>query len=131
MTAKVKTKFVRMVKAALDENDMSLRELARRSRLDVSFLSKIMNGFRNPPSNENDIKRIARSLKIEPEKLIIAAGRIPASLEGFFDDDGNIERIMASQGKNDDGWQKQDSDRKNRRDLEQRIQPPEIEDELL
>ncbi len=94
-----KNEFIEMIKTALVEKDISLRELARKSSLDVSFLSKILNGKRNPPSNEKDIKKIGKILDIEPDRLLFSAGRIPSSLQEMFNNKDFIEGLISSSKK--------------------------------
>lgn len=91
----MKKEFILLVKNALSKKEISLRELARRSNLDVSFLSKILNGKRNPPSSEQDIRKIAKALQVKPVKLLFAAGRIPESLQEIFNDENFIENLIA------------------------------------
>ena len=91
----MKKGFNQLIKISLKDRGISLRELARRSNLDVSFLSKILSGKRNPPSSEKDIKRMAKVLGIVPESLIFAAGRIPLSYQEYFSDKKFIDSITS------------------------------------
>lgn len=93
----IKKEFIVMIKEALDERGVSLRELARKTDLDVSFLSKILNGKRNPPSNESDIRKIGSFLNIKPDKLLFAAGRIPSNLQSIFNDEEFINSLVAAE----------------------------------
>lgn len=95
MEQPVSKRFGRTLKQAIESKGISLRELARRSGLDVSFLSKILSGKRNPPSSEEDLINLARILEIRPEKLIIDAGRIPSALQDFFSDEVFIESLLS------------------------------------
>ncbi len=83
------------VKKGLTDIGMSMRELARKSGLDISFLSKILSGKRNPPSKEKDIRNIASALGIKEEKLIFAAGRIPRKLIPAFKDPEIIDLLLS------------------------------------
>ncbi len=76
--------FNKIIKKGLKKENISLRELSRRANIDVSFLSKILNGKRNPPRKESDLRKIAESLNIVPELLILSAGRVPKNLYRFF-----------------------------------------------
>lgn len=87
--------FNRAVKKGLKDKDISMRELARNSGLDVSFLSKMLSGKRNPPSREEDIRKMAKALEIKPEILIFAAGRIPEKLIPFFMKEDTAESLLA------------------------------------
>lgn len=69
--------FKKLVEKQLDELQISLREVARRSNISVSFISRILMGERNLPSDE-DIIKLAKALKITPpERLLIEAKRVP------------------------------------------------------
>lgn len=89
------TPFVQEVKKLLLERNMSLRALARSSALDVSFISKMLSGKRNPPSSEKDIRKIAEALYTNPERLILLAGRIPSSLYPLLKKDTFISYILS------------------------------------
>ncbi|NLB35405.1 MAG: helix-turn-helix transcriptional regulator [Elusimicrobia bacterium] len=90
-----KNYFIIEVKRALKKQNMSLRALARQSSLDVSFISKMLSGKRNPPSNEKDIARIAQALSLDSDRLILLAGRIPLSLQKHLADEKFIENIIS------------------------------------
>ncbi len=94
--------FALLIKKGIKKEGISLRELARRSSLDVSFLSKILSGQRNPPSNEEDIKKIAKGINISPEKLIISSGRIPSSMLKIFENEKFIDSLIKDGSKNKD-----------------------------
>ncbi|MDA3793035.1 MAG: helix-turn-helix domain-containing protein [Elusimicrobia bacterium] len=83
------------VKKGLKDKGISMRELARKSGLDVSFLSKILSGRRNPPRKEKAINKIARALDIREERLVFAAGRIPKKLIPVFKDVRTIDRLLS------------------------------------
>src|SRR3989339_595252 len=89
----VKKQFNFLIKKGMRDNNMSLRELSRRAGMDVSFLSKILSGHRNPPNYDRDIINLAKILKINPDRLIIAAGRIPEGLENYFSSERIIDEI--------------------------------------
>jgi len=70
--------FARLVAAAMARRGMGLRELCRRAELDPSFLSKVLAGKRNPPSEEKPLRRLAAALDLDPVEVIVSAGLIPA-----------------------------------------------------
>jgi transcriptional regulator with XRE-family HTH domain len=73
--------FQKLVKGAMERQGISLREVARRSSVSPSFLSRILMGERGLPSNELILK-IAAALDIQPsERLLIEAGRVPENLK--------------------------------------------------
>ena len=67
--------FVRRLKKAMDEHPEkpSLREVARRADLSPSYLSYLLNGERDVPSNEA-IRALERVLDIPLGELNTAAG---------------------------------------------------------
>ncbi|MFW6173599.1 MAG: helix-turn-helix domain-containing protein [Elusimicrobiota bacterium] len=94
----MKTEFNKLIKQGLKKENISLRELARGSGLDVSFLSKILNGKRNPPSKEKKIRKIGKILNIDQERLIFASGRIPSNFQKYFNTKDILERISRLKG---------------------------------
>lgn len=69
--------FGKVIKAGLKRNNVSLRCLSRRVGLDPSFLSKVLAGKRNPPTEERSLVKIARYLNCDADTLVLSAGRIP------------------------------------------------------
>jgi transcriptional regulator with XRE-family HTH domain len=69
-------KFIKAIKKAMKGKDISLRALSRQTGIDLSFLSRILSGDRNPPPNSYIVK-IAKVLDLNPDQLIVDAGRIP------------------------------------------------------
>lgn len=63
---------------------VGVREVARRARLDPSFLSKVLAGIRSAPSNTR-IERLAKALEMSETALFIHAGRIPPSHQALFE----------------------------------------------
>jgi transcriptional regulator with XRE-family HTH domain len=119
--------FINLVKVHLEKNRCSLRELARQCNLDVSFLSKILSGKRNPPSSEKDIRKIAEVLKINSDRLLFAAGRIPSNFQKIFNNENFVGKLISLN---------QSGDTASMSKLEDYIKPSghksfEIEDELL
>lgn len=124
--------FNRRVKKGLKESGISMRELARKSGLDVSFLSKILSGKRNPPSKEEDIRKIAKALDIKPEILIFAAGKIPEKLIPIFMKENTVETILSGKIKKLD---KENPKKKARSTKPAAVKPPvrggDIDDTIL
>ena len=86
--------FIEAVNRGIENKNLSLRGLARKTGLDVSFISKILSGKRNPPSREEDIRKIADVLDLNPEKLILRAGRIPSSLSRLFSNEDFLDSLI-------------------------------------
>lgn len=124
----MKNEFIRLIKKGIKDHKISLRELARNSDLDVSFLSKILSGKRNPPSNESDIKKIAKILLIDQDRLLFSAGRIPARLQDLFTDMNFIKNLPGSIKKKSVPEKKTE---KKQPQKSKKVVTPKIEDELL
>jgi transcriptional regulator with XRE-family HTH domain len=58
---------------------VSQRELAAHAGLDFSYISKLENG-RIPPPAADTVVAFCRILKIEPEELLAAGGKLPADV---------------------------------------------------
>jgi transcriptional regulator with XRE-family HTH domain len=58
---------------------VSQRDLAASAGLDFSYISKLEND-RIPPPAANTVVVICRILKVEPEELLAAAGKLPADV---------------------------------------------------
>lgn len=74
---------------------ISLRELCRLSGLDPSFFSKVLGGKRNPPSDEDALRRLARVLSLDARWLIVCAGRIPSEWESMSRDKLVFSRVAS------------------------------------
>ncbi|OIO04471.1 MAG: hypothetical protein AUJ52_15315 [Elusimicrobia bacterium CG1_02_63_36] len=85
--------FAAMVKDGMQRRGLGLRELCRETDLDPSFLSKVLAGKRNPPSEEEVLRRLAVALKIEPARLIVGAGRIPSEWKRLLEEEDAFERV--------------------------------------
>jgi len=62
----------------MDARALGLRELCRAADLDPSFLSKVLSGKRNPPAEEDALRRLAGALGLDATRLAVCAGRIPS-----------------------------------------------------
>ena len=85
--------FIKAVKEALKKKGWSMRRAAREAGLDSSFLSKVLSGKRNPPSDERVIIRLAQKLDIDSDSLVIYAGRIPAKYQRDLEKPGAIRLL--------------------------------------
>ena len=88
--------FIKAVKEALKKKGWSMRRTAREAGLDSSFLSKVLNGKRNPPSDEKVIVRLAQKLDLNSDSLVIYAGRIPAKYQKALEKSGAIRLLSAA-----------------------------------
>ena len=64
---------------------LTLRELADRVNVDLTYLSKIEKGAMPPPS-EKVILRLAENLNIDKDELLILAGKIPSDIAEILKD---------------------------------------------
>ena len=79
--------FCKAIKEGMRKKDISLRTLAKGAGIDSSFLSKVLSGKRNPPTEDAVIAKIARILELDGDTLIIFAGRIPRRFQPNLDRD--------------------------------------------
>lgn len=87
--------FSRLVTDAMTRRGLGLRELCRQAKLDPSFLSKVLTGKRNPPAEEDVLRRMAVALETDAVELFVAAGRIPAEWKSLTDDPELLRRVDA------------------------------------
>lgn len=87
--------FSRLVSGAMERRGLGLRELCRRAKLDPSFLSKVLAGKRNPPSEEDVLRRIAGVLETDAVELFVAAGRIPSEWRNLSSNKELLRRVDA------------------------------------
>jgi transcriptional regulator with XRE-family HTH domain len=82
---KAPAEFVRLLKKAIEEHPdkPSLREVARRTGLSVAYLSYLLNGERDTPSNAA-IRDLEKALNIPKGELNKAAGRPDDKALEFF-----------------------------------------------
>jgi len=91
--------FSRLVSQAMARHGLGLRELCRRAELDPSFFSKVLAGKRNPPSEEEPLRRLAEALGVAPVELIVAAGRIPTDWSALWSDPELLQAVNALAGR--------------------------------
>ena len=87
--------FSRLVVDAMARRGLGLRELCRQAKLDPSFLSKVLTGKRNPPAEEDVLRRMAAALETDAVELLVAAGRIPAEWKSLTSDPELLRRVDA------------------------------------
>lgn len=87
--------FSRLVAGAMERRGLSLRELCRRAALDPSFISKVLAGKRNPPSEEKALRRVAGALELDPIEVIVSAGLIPTDWGALWSDSDLVRAVHA------------------------------------
>ena len=85
--------FAAVVRRRLRERGLGLREFCRLVDVDPSFFSKVLAGKRSPPSEDAVLRRIAQTLELEPCRLIVSAGRIPAEWARLWDDPPLLDEV--------------------------------------
>ena len=68
--------FIRTIKASLKAHRYTARQLALAIDVDPSYITRILGGERNPPSEEL-LAKIAEVLKLDPDRLRYEAGLLP------------------------------------------------------
>ena len=91
--------FARFVSEEMARRGLGLRELCRRADVDPSFLSKVLAGKRNPPSEDEVLDRLARALEADPVALFVSAGRVPAPWRALAADPDLLARVSALAGR--------------------------------
>ena len=87
--------FSRIVIDAMKHRGLGLRELCRQAKLDPSFMSKVLMGKRNPPADEETLRRIAGALETDAVELFVAAGRIPSEWRSLTTNIDLLRRVNA------------------------------------
>lgn len=87
--------FSRLVTDAMARRGLGLRELCRQAKLDPSFLSKVLAGKRNPPAEEDVLRRMAAALETDAVELFVAAGRIPSEWNSLTSNPELLRRVDA------------------------------------
>ena len=68
----------------MTERGLGLRALCRAVGLDPSFFSKVLSGKRSPPGEDAVLRSLAAVLGVDPVRLILSTGRLPAELESLW-----------------------------------------------
>jgi transcriptional regulator with XRE-family HTH domain len=96
---KAPDRFIRLLKKAMDEHpeNLSLNRIARLADISPAYLSFLINGKRDVPSNEA-IARLEEVLNIPKDELFKAAARPNDQALEFFrkDEAGSIMRKLAA-----------------------------------
>jgi len=87
--------FSRLIVDAMKLRGLGLRELCRQAKLDPSFLSKVLTGKRNPPAEEEVLRRMAAVLETDAVTLLVAAGRIPSEWGSLTSNPELLRRVDA------------------------------------
>lgn len=88
--------------------NVSQRELAAKTEVDFSYISKIEND-RLPPPAADTIVKICEVLEIPPEQLLVLAGKVPTEVKATIgSSEGAIQFIRDARAMKltEDEWQK-------------------------
>lgn len=80
----VQNSFGQVIRHARKSKKYTLRELAKLTKLDFSYLSRLENDKAEYPPSETAIRALASHLDLDEEELIYLVGRIPESEEEFI-----------------------------------------------
>jgi transcriptional regulator with XRE-family HTH domain len=95
--------IVALIKQQIKDRKMSIRDLARNSGLDHSFLAKVIAGKRTLARDEKILRRLARALALDPVWFVFCAGLIPHEYRKIFCDTRFVAGLTASRPA---GWTK-------------------------
>jgi len=87
---------------------LSQRELAEKSGLDFSYISKLENG-RLPPPAADTVVSLCKILKIAPETLLALTGKIPSDVQETISNSSAAQEFLREAqvlGLTDDDWVK-------------------------
>jgi HTH-type transcriptional regulator, competence development regulator len=87
---------------------LSQRDLAERTKLDFSYISKVENG-RLPPPAADTIVQICSALQIPPEELLALTGKIPSAIQQNVSTNRTAQEFLREaqeMGLTDDEWKK-------------------------
>jgi len=90
------------------EVGMSQRELADRTKLDFSYISKMENG-RLPPPAADTIVQICRVLEIPSDQLLALTGKLPSNVQQTITNKESAQAFLREAqefGLSDDEWKK-------------------------
>lgn len=86
--------FIQKITDALASKKCTLKDVANYAGIDVSYLSRILSGKRNPPHKEEIIRKIAKYLNINEDELIFLAGKVPQKYQQYFSNIENISKLI-------------------------------------
>ena len=66
-------RFIRLLEKSMNEQGLTLREVARKVGVSIAYISRLMNKQRGLPAKET-ITRFEKVLEIDPGRLFDAAG---------------------------------------------------------
>jgi len=86
-------RFRILINDGLKRKNISLRALCRLARLDPSFMSKVLAGKRNPPTDTPALTALSAALDCPQEVVFIAVGRLPQAWEKLTRDAALLNQV--------------------------------------
>jgi transcriptional regulator with XRE-family HTH domain len=74
------SEFGELLKSLRKERKISQRALAEKVGIDFTYISKMENGSIEPPA-EDKILKMAEVFSVDPDKLLLAAKKVPKDLQ--------------------------------------------------
>jgi transcriptional regulator with XRE-family HTH domain len=87
--------FIRLLSHAIDEQGFTMRETARQVGVSIAYLSRLLNRQRGLPADKI-IKRMEKTLKLQPGILFDAAGRHDATVASVFKKNEKARELFRS-----------------------------------
>ena len=87
-------RFIRLLGKSIEEQGLSLREVARRAGVSIAYISRLLNKQRGVPADET-ITKFEKTLDIPPGRLFDAAKRHDALAAKVFKND-KARRLLLS-----------------------------------
>ncbi|MBA2719248.1 MAG: helix-turn-helix transcriptional regulator [Chloroflexi bacterium] len=78
--------FGEVIRTTRKAKGLTQRQLAERLKIDFTYLSKVENDRGDPPGDDL-IRRLAGELGLDPEMLLVAAGKVPPELRELAQSD--------------------------------------------
>lgn len=99
--------FGQFIRASREGLQITLRQLARDVDVSPTYLSQIEQGNFSPPSEEK-IRLLAERLKLDADKLMAMADKIPSDLKPIFTDQPKsvADFLRTAQGLSESDWEK-------------------------
>ncbi|MFQ3676220.1 MAG: helix-turn-helix transcriptional regulator [Endomicrobiia bacterium] len=85
--------FIEKISNALKEKRFTLKKVSSYAGIDISYLSKILSGSRNPPYDDTVIIKIAKILDIDEDELLFSAGKIPQKFQKNFSNKDFLNKV--------------------------------------
>lgn len=89
------SEFGELLKSLRKEHKITQRRLAELVGIDFTYISKIENGMMEPPAEDKIIK-IAEVFHQDPDKLLIAAKKVPSDFQKIITENKRVPAFLRS-----------------------------------